>query len=429
MKIALLGYGIEGASAYRYLKKLHPHAEFEIYDNAISPKYEVPKGVVFRGGVSDFHNIDADIVMRTPAIPVKDVSTRGVVSSATQEFFEACPVPIVGITGTKGKGTTASLISDILRKAGIKTWLVGNIGTSSLDALDEISEQYEAGEKCVVVYELSSFQLWDLKRSPHVAIVLMIEPEHLNVHDDFDDYVSAKSNIVRYQTKDDVVIYYADNEISEAVAHLSEGEKLPYVIERGPYLRVGDEVVAERSDISLYGAHNVGNVQAAILAAWQFTQDKDAIREAVREFKGLPHRLEKVAVKSGVTYINDSFSSAPPATVAAAKAFRQPKIMIMGGYDRGLDFEGTVREIVGQPNMKKVLLIGQTKERIAAAFKGCRWYDYELAEGDMQKVVERARELADPGDVVILSPGCASFDMFKDFTQRGDKFKESVAKL
>lgn len=429
MKIALLGYGVEGASAYRYLSSRYPEAEFEIYDNAEMPKHEIPDGVAFRGGVTSFHDIDADMVMRTPAIPPYTVTSRGKISSVTEEFFEACPVPIIGITGTKGKGTTASLIAAMLEKAGIKTWLVGNIGLSSLDILDEVAAHDAEGRSGVVVYELSSFQLWDMKKSPHVAIVLMIEPEHLNVHESFDDYVRAKSNIVNYQTSDDVVIYFADNDVSATIAKSSAGVKIPYHVEDGEALMIDGKEIARRDDILLYGEHNVGNVQAAMLAAWQFTQDAQAIRAAIKEFHGLPHRLEKVAEKNGILYINDSFSSAPPATVAALRAFKRPKIVIMGGYDRGLDFTDTARQIVAEPGIKMALLVGQTKHRIAAGFKECDWRSYEVLEDDFAAAVQRAHELADPGDVIILSPGCASFDMFKNFAERGDTFKELVSEL
>lgn len=207
MKIALLGYGLEAQSAYNYYANLHPDAEFVIYDNAASPKMELPKGSTFHGGMTDFHDIDADIVVRTPAISPDKVSTRGVVTSVTKEFFDVCQRPIIGVTGTKGKGTTCSLIAAILKEAGIKTWLVGNIGLPSLDMIKEINEAKEG----VVIYELSSFQLWDMTKSPQVAVLLMIEPEHLDVHKDFAEYVNAKSNLVRHQTaRKKLVVRHAD---------------------------------------------------------------------------------------------------------------------------------------------------------------------------------------------------------------------------
>lgn len=429
MKIALLGYGVEGASAYRYFKQLYTDAEFAVYDNALKPKYDIPEGVELKSGADTFYDIDADLVIKTPAIPPKKVSSRGRISSVTQEFFDICPLPIIGVTGTKGKGTTATLTANILQKAGIRTWLVGNIGLPALDVIEEIQQTHAAGERGVVVYELSSFQLWDVKKSPQVAVVLMIEPEHLNVHENFEEYTKAKSNIATHQTPNDVVIYYADNKVSARIAEQSLAKKIPYTIEPGHAITVDGMPIIERSDISLYGDHNVGNVRAAILAAWQFTQNKQAIQEAVREFHGLPHRLEQVDMKHDVLFINDSFSSAPPATLAAVKAFSRPKLLIMGGYDRGLDFSATVRDIASQPGLKKVVLMGATRNAIAGAFKACNWHDYEVIDGSLEDVVTRVNKLAQPGDVVIFSPGCASFDMFKDFTERGDTFKRLVAEL
>lgn len=429
MKIALLGYGVEGASAYRYFKRLYPEAEFEIYDEAARPKYDIPAGVTLKSGVKDFYDIDADLVIRTPAISPYRITSKGVVSSVTQEFFAACLAPIIGVTGTKGKGTTASLVANMLQKAGFKTWLVGNIGLAALDAIEDINGACAAGGQCIVVYELSSFQLWDMKKSPHVAVVLMIESEHLDVHVNFDEYVAAKSNITRHQNEKDTVIYYADNKIAVAIAEQSTGKKLPYTLERGSELKIDGKVIVTRGDIALYGEHNVGNVQAAMLAAWQFTQDKQAIRAAVREFKGLPHRLERVAVKRDVLYINDSFSTAPSATLAAVKSFAQLTILIMGGYDRGPDFLEVSGAISMQSNIRKVLLIGQTKARIAEGFETHDWHEYEIITGSLGDAVSRASELARPGDVVVFSPGCASFDMFANFTERGNIFKELVARL
>ena len=424
MKIALLGYGIETQSALRYYSKIYPNAEFAIYDNAKKPKSQLPPGVVFHGGVDNFYDIEADLVIRTPAVAPKRVSTNGVVTSVTKEFFDVCPVPIIGVTGTKGKSTTASLIAAILKKAGIKTWLVGNIGISALDAIDDIKTTGDG----VVVYELSSFQLWDMKKSPKVAVLLLIEPEHLNVHDDFTDYSEAKANLVRHQAATDTVVYFADNPTTAGFAEESAGKKIPYHASPEGIVYVNGQEIAKKDEVQLPGDHNIGNIQAAVLAAWQFTQDISAISEAVRSFKGLPHRLEEVAVKNGVRYINDSFSSAPPAVVVATATFSEPEILIMGGYDRGLDFTDTCKRIVAQKNVKKVLLIGQTKDKIADIFEELEWKSYEKFD-TLEHVVKKATAYAAQGDVVIFSPGCASFDMFQDFTQRGEKFKSIVAGL
>lgn len=425
MKVALLGYGLEAQSAYRYYKNLHPDAEFAIYDNADTPKMELPKGATFHGGMVDFHDIDADLVMRTPAIAPNRVSSRGTITSVTKEFFDVCKRPIIGVTGTKGKSTTASLAAAMLQKAGVKTWLVGNIGLPALDVIDDINQANDG----VVVYELSSFQLWDTTKSPQVAILLMIEPEHINVHKDFEDYVQAKGNLVRFQKPNDVLVYFEPNEVTRQLAELSAAKKIPYSARDDGKIMVNNEEIATSDDIKLHGAHNVGNIQAATLAVWQFTQDKAAIRQAIREFSGLPHRLEDLGSKDGVRYINDSFSSAPPAALAAVRAFEGPKILIMGGFDRGLEFAETARELAAETDLKKVVLIGQTAEKIAHEFDTIGWQSYEVVTEGFVTAIARVHDEAVAGDTVILSPGCPSFDMFKDFVVRGEEFKKEVGKL
>lgn len=424
MKIALLGYGVEGESAYKYYLRTQPGAQFVIYDNAESPKYEVPDGTEFIGSVNDFYNIDADIVIKTPAIPLDKVSSNGYITSVTREFFDKCPASIIGVTGTKGKGTTCTLIAEILKAAGKKTHLVGNIGAPALDELDKIEPDD------IVIYELSSFQLWDLNKSPHIAVVLMVEPEHLDVHSSMDEYVAAKSNITEHQNPEDIVVYYDQNDYSRSIANLSKGKKIPYHVEDGNDVVVSGQKIIEKEEIGLLGKHNLENVYGAVNAAWQITQDADAIARAVRNFKGLPHRLEIVATKNDVTFVNDSFSSAPPATVAAMKSFSSPEILIVGGLDRNLIYEDLAHSIASQQNVKKVILIGQTRTKLAAALDQLGWKDYEIDEtNDLQSSVQRASKLAVPGNVVLLSPGCPSFDMFKNFTQRGEEFRKLVGEL
>jgi UDP-N-acetylmuramoylalanine--D-glutamate ligase len=201
MKIALLGFGIEAQSAYNFLKKKYPSATFDIYDQNQISKVKTPEGSEIFLGVSDFSSIDADLLVRTPAINPKDLPISANVTSVTNLFFEQCRAPIIGVTGSKGKGTTASFITEILRSAGLKVQLLGNIGIPALDKIDDINQD------SIVVYELSSFQLWDLKYAPRVAVITNIEPDHLDVHDDFDDYVSAKMNITRLQDSSDFLVY------------------------------------------------------------------------------------------------------------------------------------------------------------------------------------------------------------------------------
>ena len=429
MKIALLGYGVEGESAYKYYSRTQPGAQFVIYDNAESPKYEVPDGTEFIGSVNDFHNIDADIVIKTPAIPPENVSSRGKVTSVTREFFEKCPAPIIGVTGTKGKGTTCTLIKEMLSAANIDVHLVGNIGSPALDILADLNEN------SIVVYEMSSFQLWDIDKSPETAVVLLVEPDHLNVHSGMKDYVDSKSNIAKYQKPSDNIIYHPTNPNSLQIVQLSLGHKQRYFTPEGAYIKaqqiiIADQVVCSTDEVGLLGVHNLENVCAAVTAAWHYTHDISAMAKAISGFEGLPHHTERVRELSGVTFYDDSFSSSPAATVAAIRSFEQPEIVIVGGSERNANFADLVKVITKQKNIKKVILIGETAPSISKLLEGVGETRFEVDQTkDFAQIVSKAREFAEPGDVVLLSPGCPSFDMFDNFYQRGDKFKEFVAKL
>lgn len=424
MKIALLGYGIEGESAYKYYSRIHPDARFVIYDNAEQPKYEIPQGIEFIGGVDDFHNIDADILVKTPAISPDLVSPKEKTTSVTREFFDHCPAPIIGVTGTKGKGTTCTLIYEILKAAGKKVFLVGNIGNPALDIIEDVTPD------SIVVYELSSFQLWDLHKSPHIAVLLMIDSEHLDVHADLKDYIKAKGNIITYQSANDIAIYYQDNDTSRLIGESAISKKQPFTVPAGQSIEINGQVIISRDDVKLIGDHNLQNIYAGILAVWHYTQNISLIADVLRNFTGLPHRLEVVAVKNKVTFVNDSFSSAPAATAAAVSSFSEPEILIVGGFDRDLTADDLARAIANQKNIKKALLIGETSKKIAASLDELSWSNYEIDQtGDFSEIIRRANQIAEPGDVILLSPGCPSFDMFDNFTQRGEEFKKLVGEL
>ncbi len=424
MNIAILGYGVEGESVYNYYHKKYPDAFFTIYDNNEQTKNPLPDGVKFVGGIKDFKGIKTDIAIKTPAIPPWNVEVTGEVTSVTREFLKNCPAPVIGVTGTKGKGTTASLIKSILDTAGKKTWLVGNIGVGAFDVLDQVSPND------IVVYELSSFQLWDSDVSPYVAVVLGIEPEHLDVHKDFDDYINAKSNITKHQQPTDVAIYKYTNEYSAAIAAASPGKRIPYLYEAGSYIKdgyfyFGDQKICATDVMRIPGDHNKENACAAIAAAWQWVQDPAIIEKGLSEFEGLPFHIELIRELDGVKYYNDSFSTAPAATRVALKAIPDPTLLIAGGYDRGYNYKEMADVILEQQNVKKVLLIGQTGPKIA------EYLPKELYEikDDFHDTVNRARELAEGGDAVLLSPGFASFGMFPNFTVRGQQFTELVEQL
>ncbi|MDQ5969724.1 MAG: UDP-N-acetylmuramoylalanine--D-glutamate ligase [Patescibacteria group bacterium] len=426
MKVAIAGYGVEGQSNYRYWSALG--AEIKIFDENTDIANDIPNGVQSELGDGVFQNISGfDLVVRTASLNPSHIHTDGKIWSSTNEFFKQCPAPIIGVTGTKGKGTTCSLIAAILKNAGHTVHLLGNIGVPALDILPYISEDD------IVVFELSSFQLWDLEKSPQTAVVLMIEADHQDVHASMEEYVQAKANIARHQDDDDVIIYHPENTFAAEISSQSPSRhKKQYMKLSGAHIVanqiiIGDVAVAEVDEVGLVGEHNLQNICAAITAAWQYDPGVTAVQRAIREFTGLPHRLEFVREKDGVKYYNDSYSSAPGATAAAIKSFTQPIILICGGFDRGLDYSQLATTVAEASNIKKVLLIGQTKQRVADEFTKISFTNFEILQTDeFIDIISSARSFATPGDVVVLSPGCASFDMFKNFQDRGEQFKQIV---
>jgi UDP-N-acetylmuramoylalanine--D-glutamate ligase len=425
MKIAIAGYGVEGKASYTYYTSLGH--DVTILDERETLSY-IPLNAATIVGSRAFDDLnDFDIVIRSPSIAPKRLKTAKKIWSATNEFFEKCPAQIIGVTGTKGKGTTSSLIALILKNAGRTVHLVGNIGIPALSVLDSIDEND------IVVYELSSFQLWDLNKSPHIAVVLMIEPDHLNVHADFDDYVKAKSNITAHQSAKDVVIYHPTNEKSAQIASVSAAiAKKRYQTMEAAYVQDGEIKITEHTICSVYqvglkGAYNLQNICAAVSASWFLTNDINAIAKAISNFKGLEHRIEFVANKQGIAFYDDSYSSAPTATMAAITAFHEPTILILGGYDRGINLRSLVKTITMTDTIKRVIILGQVKEKIAALFTELNYDKFTSSDAStMQAILSSAMSFAEKGDVILLSPGCASFDMFKDFSERGQLFKDAV---
>lgn len=427
MKIAIAGYGVEGKSSYEYFSKQGD--DITILDGRTEID-DLPEGVRAVLGAAAFSQLEEyDMVVRSPSLAPRKLAGAKKIWSATNEFFARCPAPIIGVTGTKGKGTTSSLTAAILREAGRTVHLVGNIGTPALDELAKIQPSD------IVVYEMSSFQLWDIEKSPHVAVILMIEPDHLNVHADFDDYVLAKGNVAAHQQADDVVIYHPTNEQSARAANLSGGKKMRYMTPEAAHIKDGmimmnETEICPTEKVGLKGAYNLENVCAAVSAAWQFTQNVASFARAIEGFKGLEHRLEYVATKQGVEFYNDSFSSAPTATIAAITAFSEPIVLIVGGYDKGVDLTPLAENIASTPNIEKVVVIGQTRGQIADTFSRLGFTKFDsTSETDMEKIVALALGYAPKGGVVLLSPGCASFDMFKNFYERGRLFKRAVGEL
>jgi UDP-N-acetylmuramoylalanine--D-glutamate ligase len=261
----------------------------------------------------------------------------------------------------------------------------------------------------------------------------MIVPEHMDWHPDMSEYAEAKANLFRHQKPEDIAIYFADNEYSTKIAGYSPGKKIPYCRQPGAYIddakiMIDGSEIIDKSEIKLLGEHNLQNICAALTAVWQVEQDRDAARRVLSSFSGLEHRLEFAGEVDGVKYIDDSFGTAPDTAIVAMKAFDQPKVMILGGSDKGADFTVLAREVKNS-NVRHAIVIGQITDKITKALNSAGYTDITTGLNSMTEIIGKARELAQPGDVVLLSTGAASFGMFKNYKDRGEQFKQAVAKL
>lgn len=434
MKIAIIGYATEGRVNYEYFTRLG----HEVTICNRSADRPLPEGAQRQVGEGYLDNLDRfDLIVRSAGIHPDVIlgpnpTVKPKITTAVNEFLKACPTRnTIGVTGTKGKGTTSTLITKILEAAGKQVYLGGNIGRSPLEFMQELTPE------SWVVLELSSYQLHDIQRSPHMSVCLMIVPEHLNWHKDMDDYVLSKAHIFEHQESGDIAIYYANSDISKRIAAYSPGIKIPYYAEPGARVEASGNIsitgqkICHVNDLQLIGKHNWQNVCAAITVAWQIVPSVETIRKVVTAFTGLPHRLELVRETNSIKYYNDSFASGLLATEAAIAAIPGKKIVIVGGYDRMLDLEHFPHFLREHPHtVKHLLLIGASQSRLAAVLDANGITNYtQSSASDMKGVVADANKLAASGDSVILSPGFASFDMFKDFEDRGIKFKEVVMAL
>ena len=426
MKIAIAGYGIEGESNYRYWAA-DSNNIITIVDQR-KPDIEIPSGVETIIGGGAFEKLqDFDMVIRTAGLAPRKIKTNGKIWSATNEFFVKCPARIIGVTGTKGKGTTASLIAGILEASGKKIWLIGNIGRPALDVLGQIQKDD------MVVYELSSFQLWDLEKSPHVAVILYIEQEHLDVHNDIEEYVSAKANITKQQTPEDILIYNESNQYAISIANGSKARKFGYPDIKSAHVSDGDFYYSEQKICStdvlqLLGKHNQDNACAAIDAVWGLTNDIKVIEEGLAGFSGLPHRLHFIRDIKGVKYYDDSIATTPTSAIAALRSFAEPKVIILGGSSKGSDFTELGKELTKHD--VRAILIGDEAANIAKTCQLAGFYDFEIMDNPtMENIVRRAQLLAKNDSVVLLSPACASFGLFKNYVDRGEQYISAVNNL
>lgn len=443
MKIAVLGYGKQGQAAVNYWSKGNDITVCDKNDIA-----ELPDGVAKQTGQGYLDNLDQfNLIVRSPAIHPRDVvaandeRTLRKVTTVTEEFFRVCPAPIIGVTGTKGKGTTSTIIAHILRSAGKNVHLGGNIGIPPLDMLADVIQTDHW-----VVLELANFQLIDLGVSPQIAVCLMVVPAHLDWHTDMAEYIHAKQNMFRHQGPKDLAVFNRLSDFSTEVADVSPALKISYEVpeeniapveKTGAYVNgsdifMNDTKVCSVADVKLLGRHNLQNVCAAIAATWDIVgNESNVIIQALHKLTSLPHRNELVREVNGVAYYNDSYSSSVESTIAAMSAITALKVLIVGGYDRELPVELLADEIVKHnADIRRVLLIGATAQKIKACLDQASYSNYEILEAkDMKSIVLAAQKKASAGDAVLLSPGFASFDMFKNFEDRGLQFKATVDAL
>ena len=446
-RCVVLGIGVSNTPLIRLLAHAGAHVTAcdKVSREDLGPLAEELEGlgVDLRLGQSYLEDLEADTVFRSPGIrpdipEIADLVRRGAVLSSEMEvFLTLAPCPVIGVTGSDGKTTTTTIIARLLEEAGYRVHLGGNIGRPLLPDVDKISPQ----DICVV--ELSSFQLMTATISPQIAVVTNMFPNHLDVHRSMAEYIAAKENIYLHQGETDRLVINQDNEITVNFGPKARGH-LTYFsrhtkLEDGFFLldgtlwmaQGGDETaIIRRSDIALPGIHNVDNYLAAF-AATEGLVPVEIWRKVAAEFAGVEHRIEFVRNFGGVTYYNDSIASSPTRTIAGLRAFDQKVILIAGGYDKQIPFDELGEEI--NLRVRHLLLTGHTAKQIKASVEeapGAGESQVEVAVyEDLAACVQAARQVAQDGDVVILSPACASFDQFKNFDERGKLFKQLVWEL
>ena len=445
-KVAVIGLGVSNLPLLDYLygKK----AQVTVFDDRTID--ELPKDIVSKITTYGFESSFGkncleklrgfNIIFRSPScLPTKpelvEETNRGaIVTTEVEMLMEMCPCKIVGITGSDGKTTTTSMINAILEKAGYNAFLGGNIGTPLFTRLPEIQPDD------IVVLELSSFQLMNMHVSPQIAVITNITPNHLNIHKDYEEYIEAKKNIFKNQDKNGILVLNYDNDITREcskeapgkVVFFSSKTKLDngFIVDGNIIKECEDRIrkhILNTDDVILRGKHNFENIATA-LAATKTLVDTDIAVEAVKEFKPVEHRIEFVREIDGVKWYNDSASSSPTRTLSGINAFKENIILIAGGYDKNLDYEPLAKPIVDK--VSTLILIGQTAGKI---------YDVVKQEAEnqgkqininmcdtLEQTIEIAKKVAKKGDVVLFSPASASFDMFKNFADRGQKFKNLV---
>jgi UDP-N-acetylmuramoylalanine--D-glutamate ligase len=448
MKIGIVGWGLEAKSAYKFFGPGHKYlivnesrqTDFPLESDKVKVKYldtEAPIGIP--GQVRDLSYLEGidqcDKIVYQPTAYFNLQEAFGdspafwnKATTVYDIFFENTPTQnIIGVTGTKGKGTTSTLIAKMIEAQGQPVHLGGNIGTPILELLPSIKD----GDW--VVWELANFQLKPASHSPHIAVCLMITEEHQDWHPDMEDYLEAKSNIFRHQKPADIAIYFAKNDYSKRIAGYSPGKKVPYFDKPGAYIRedgmivigADDVEIIHKSEVKLLGEHNLQNICASCTTVLEALGSLDKAQTVLSSFSGLEHRLELVRELQGVKYYDDSFATTPDTAIVAVKAIQGPKIIILGGHDKGADYEAMADEIM-QSEIRHVITIGLIGPRIANELKSKGFTSITENPPDMKSIVAAAKQHAKPGDSILLSTGTSSFGMFKDYKDRGNQFKAVV---
>ena len=451
-KVAVIGMGVSNIPLIDYLTNLG--TDITVFDKRTEDKLDkakydefLSKGIKFSLGenyLSELKNFD--YIFRSPSmrpdIPEveAEVQRGAILTSEIEMLMELCPGKIIGITGSDGKTTTTTLTYLIMKEEGYNCYLGGNIGIPLFAQIDTMQpEDY-------VILELSSFQLFTFKKSPQIAVITNISPNHLDIHKDYQEYIDAKKNIFKYQTQDDLTVLNHNNEITKSFESEVNGrlrlfssecnidngvffdEKSIKIIENGDVREV-----INNSEIRLIGNHNLENCCTAIAAVKDLVS-VESIRKVLTSFNGVEHRNELVRVVDGVVWRNDSIGSSPTRTIAGLKSFKEKVILIAGGYDKHLDYTELGTYIIN--HARALVLLGQTSAKIKeATLKALNEAhisidDFPIIETtSLEEAVEKAKEISHEGDTVFFSPASASFDMFKNFEERGNKFKELVMKM
>ncbi|MCR4945075.1 MAG: UDP-N-acetylmuramoyl-L-alanine--D-glutamate ligase [Clostridium sp.] len=443
-KVGVVGIGVSNIPLIKFLVKLG--AEVTAFDKkdeealgSIVPEFK-SQGVKFELGEGYLDRLTGfDVIFKTPSMRIDcdaliRASKEGTyITSEMEEFVKYCKGKVYAVTGSDGKTTTTTIISKLLMEEGFKTWVGGNIGTPLFAQIEEIEKDH------MVVLELSSFQLMTMKEEIDVAVCTNLAPNHLDMHKDMQEYIDSKKNIFLYQTSKDILVVNRENDITYGFEKEAKGEVREFsskrVIENGAYYQDGTlylegKEVCKKDDIVIKGMHNVENYLAAF-AATKYDVSVKSMKDVAETFSGVEHRCELVREIDGVKYYNDSIASSPTRTLAGLRAFDKKVIIIVGGYDKHIPFEPLANE--GYPYIKELILMGDTKDKIKEVFdklqeeKGVKVNMHIV--NSLEEAVNKAKELAVSGDVVTLSPACASFDMFPNFMARGEAFKDIVKKL